>query len=195
MIIAGAGGHALEVLNELKQVNQPVSAFYDEINLHRNELFGIPVVHSFDQLPTESFVLGVGNPQLRRQLFEQFITKHAVASVISATAQVSDFGVKLGDGLNLMHHVYVGPNVILGDGTLVNAKSSIHHDSNIGSFCEICIGVSIAGLCTIGNEVFIGMGALILPGVRIGDKAIIGAGAVVTKDIPTGVTVKGVPAR
>jgi maltose O-acetyltransferase len=43
--------------------------------------------------------------------------------------------------------------------------------------------------------VFIGMGALILPGVRIGDNAIVGAGAVVTKDVPSGVTVKGVPAK
>ena len=195
MVIVGAGGHALEVLNELKQVNQPVSAFYDEINFHVNELFGIPVLHELDALPMEPFILGVGKPELRRQLFEQLIGKLSVASVISATAQVCDLGVKLGEGLNLMHHVYVGPNVILGDGTLVNAKSSIHHDSRIGSFCEICIGVCIAGRCTIGNEVFIGMGALILPGVTIGDKAIIGAGAVVTKDVPAGVTVKGVPAK
>lgn len=195
MVIIGAGGHALEVLNELKLVNQPVSAFYDEINFHVNELFGIPVLHELDALPMEPFILGVGKPQLRRQLFDQFIGKLSVASVISATAQVSDLGVQLGEGLNLMHHVYIGPNVVLGNGTLVNAKSSIHHDSRIGSFCEICIGVSIAGRCTIGNEVFIGMGALILPGVTIGDKAIIGAGAVVTKDVPAGVTVKGVPAK
>lgn len=195
MIIAGAGGHALEVFNELKQMNQPVYAFYDEINLHVHELFGAPVLHELDALPLEPFVLGVGKPQLRRQLFEQFIGKHIAVSLISATAQVSDFGVKLGEGLNLMHHVFIGPNVIIGDGTLVNAKASIHHDSNIGSFCEICIGVSIAGRCTIGNEVFIGMGALILPGVTIGDRAIIGAGAVVTKDVPSGATVKGVPAR
>jgi sugar O-acyltransferase (sialic acid O-acetyltransferase NeuD family) len=160
-----------------------------------NELFGFPVYHQLDELPLEAFVLGVGGPTLRRKLYEQFCVQRTPASVISSSAQVSEFGVQLGSGLNLMHHVYIGPNVILGDGTLVNAKSSIHHDSNIGSFCEICIGVSIAGRCKIGNEVFIGMGALILPGVTIGDQAIIGAGAVVTKDVPAGVTVKGVPAK
>jgi sugar O-acyltransferase (sialic acid O-acetyltransferase NeuD family) len=195
MIIIGAGGHALEVLNELKQAIQSISAFYDEINVHVNELFGIPVYHELNQLPMESFVLGVGGPTLRRKLYEQFCGHRPPVSVISSSAQVSDLGVKLGSGLNLMHQVYIGPNVILGDGSLVNAKSSIHHDSKIGSFCEICIGVSIAGRCTIGNEVFIGMGALILPGVTIGDQAIIGAGAVVTKDVPAGVTVKGVPAK
>jgi sugar O-acyltransferase (sialic acid O-acetyltransferase NeuD family) len=195
MIIIGAGGHALEVLNELKQANHSISAFYDEINVHVNELFGIPVYHELDELPLESFVLGVGGPTLRRKLYERFYGERYSESVISRTVQVSDFGVQLGEGLNLMHHVFIGPNVILGDGSLVNAKSSIHHDSKIGSFCEICIGVSIAGRCTIGNEVFIGMGAQILPGVTIGDQAIIGAGAVVTKDVPAGVTVKGVPAK
>ena len=39
------------------------------------------------------------------------------------------------------------------------------------------------------------MGAQILPGIRIGKGAIVGAGAVVTKDVPAGVTVKGVPAK
>ncbi|QYF96081.1 hypothetical protein KY495_15080 [Massilia sp. PAMC28688] len=47
----------------------------------------------------------------------------------------------------------------------------------------------------IGNNVWIGAGALILPGVTIGDHAIIGAGAVVTRDVADGVTVAGNPAR
>ena len=47
----------------------------------------------------------------------------------------------------------------------------------------------------IGANVWIGGGALILPGVTIGDDAIIGAGSVVTRDVPAGATVVGNPAR
>jgi maltose O-acetyltransferase len=47
----------------------------------------------------------------------------------------------------------------------------------------------------IGGNVWIGGGAIILPGVTIGDDAIIGAGSIVTRDVPAGATVAGNPAR
>ena len=48
---------------------------------------------------------------------------------------------------------------------------------------------------TVGADVWIGGGAILLPGVRVGDGAIIGAGAVVTRDVAAGATVAGNPAR
>ena len=47
----------------------------------------------------------------------------------------------------------------------------------------------------IGSDVWIGGGAIILPGVRIGSRAVIGAGSVVTRDIPEGVLAVGNPCR
>lgn len=47
----------------------------------------------------------------------------------------------------------------------------------------------------IGSDVWVGGGAIILPGVRIGDRAVIGAGSVVTRDIPDGVFAAGNPCR
>ena len=51
------------------------------------------------------------------------------------------------------------------------------------------------GGITVGNDVWIGNGAMILPGIRIGDGAIVGAGSVVTKDVPPYAIVGGSPAR
>lgn len=48
---------------------------------------------------------------------------------------------------------------------------------------------------TIGNEVFVGAGSIILPGVHIGNRVIIGAGSVVTKDIPDNSVAAGNPAK
>lgn len=55
--------------------------------------------------------------------------------------------------------------------------------------------IDVFGRIKVGNNVFIGLGSIILPGVTIGDNVIIGAGSVVTKDIPSNSVVAGVPAR
>jgi maltose O-acetyltransferase len=47
----------------------------------------------------------------------------------------------------------------------------------------------------IGDHVWIGAGAIILPGVRVADHAVIGAGSVVKQDVPAGAIVAGVPSR
>lgn len=47
----------------------------------------------------------------------------------------------------------------------------------------------------VGSNVYIGMGACVMPGVRIGDNCIIGAGAIVTRDIPDNSVAAGIPAR
>ena len=57
------------------------------------------------------------------------------------------------------------------------------------------LGYTKMGKVTIGDDVFVGAGSIILPGERIGDRVIIGAGSVVTKSIPDGSVAAGNPAR
>ena len=59
--------------------------------------------------------------------------------------------------------------------------------------------IDAQGVCTkpivIGNDVWIGANAVILPGVTIGNHSVVAAGAVVTKDVPANTMVGGVPAK
>jgi serine O-acetyltransferase len=75
----------------------------------------------------------------------------------------------------------------------------ISERAQVGRNCRIHAGVNIGEwrgkAPVIGDNVYIGPGAKIVGGVTVGDKAVIGANAVVSKDVPPGVTVGGVPAK
>ena len=199
MIIVGAGGHAAEVYNEWLKLGRRVEdfCFFDEVNLDVNELFNRPVYHQLAVISSpQDFVPGTGNPALRKKLYQAFIQAgHRPINLISCTADISDLEVNYGNGLNLMHQVFIGPRVFLGEGVLINARVLVHHDSIIGAFCELCPGVHISGGCTIKDGVFIGTGAVIQPGLSIGSNSVVAAGSVVTDHVPESVIVAGVPAQ
>jgi maltose O-acetyltransferase len=108
-----------------------------------------------------------------------------------------------------------GYNIHLGRGTFLNYNCVLLDVGRIeiGELCQIGPAVQIyaadhprdpalrrqglenAKPVRIGNNVWIGGGAIILPGITIGDDAVIGAGSIVTRDVLSGVTVAGNPAR
>ena len=71
----------------------------------------------------------------------------------------------------------------------------LHPDAKIGPNCMIFHQVTLSGVVIMGGHVDVGAGAKILGPLSIGDHARIGANAVVTKDVPAGVTVVGIPAK
>ncbi|PDT03975.1 maltose acetyltransferase [Rhizobium chutanense] len=85
--------------------------------------------------------------------------------------------------------VTIGDRTMFGPGVQIYCAEH-HRDAALRSQ-----GIEIARPVTIGPDVWIGGGAIVLGGVTIGERAIVGAGAVVTKDVPAGVTVVGNPAR
>lgn len=108
-----------------------------------------------------------------------------------------------------------GEHVTIGDATFVNYDCVLLDVApiRIGARCQIAPRVQLltaehpldpaprrdgwesARPIAIGDNVWLGGGAVVCPGVTIGDDSVIGAGAVVTRDVPAGVVAAGVPAR
>lgn len=106
-------------------------------------------------------------------------------------------GCSIGDGAHItaVNRIELGKNVLTGKYVLITDNSHGGADPSMLSVAPNRRPVVSKGPVIIGDNVWIGEKASILPGVRIGDGAIIGAGAVVTKDVPAGHMAVGVPAR
>lgn len=93
--------------------------------------------------------------------------------------------------INLIH---IGPRSNIQDGTVIHLADD--YPTIVGEL--VTVGhKAILHACTVGNEVLVGMGAIILDGAEIGARCIIGAGALVTggKKIPPGSLVVGSPGK
>ena len=105
--------------------------------------------------------------------------------------------------------------MIIGDYTRVVLHNTIIGPVTIGHHVNLAQGITVTALnhnfenpdsrideqgvstkpVTIGNDIWIGANAVILPGVTIGDHSVVAAGTVVTKDVPPHSLVAGVPAK
>ena len=106
-------------------------------------------------------------------------------------------------------------DVVIGDHTRIGLHNTIIGPVSIGNHVNLAQGITVTALnhnfkdpdkrideqgvstnpVTIGNDIWIGANAVILPGVTIGDHSVVAAGAVVTKDVPSHSLVAGVPAK
>ena len=113
----------------------------------------------------------------------------------------------IGDNVIIHPHCVIYDDVEIGDGCKIQAKVFIPNGITIGNNCFIGPGVIFTNdknppsnhagwsKIIIGDNVSIGAGSIILPGVIISKNAMIGAGSVVTKNIPTGEVWMGNPAK
>ncbi|WP_075352590.1 acetyltransferase [Algoriphagus marinus] len=194
MIIAGAGGHALELLDILISEGKTEGlCFFDEVN--PGDLFQgkYPILHKEEEiakafLEDPKFILGTGNPKVRYQFYQRFTSLGGLLHSVKGRGIVfSNFSTD--NEADIFNLCFIGANTQIGKGCLINTGAQIHHEVVIGEFSEINPGAVLLGKAQIGSFCSIGANATILPKVKIGNNVTVAAGAVVIEDVLDGVQV------
>lgn len=107
--------------------------------------------------------------------------------------------VTLGKGVSVWYNAVLRGDegaITVGENTNIQDCAVLHEETRVGAGCTVGHGAVVHG-CTVGDNVLVGMGAVILNGARIGDDCIVGAGALVTgkMDAPAGSMILGSPAK
>jgi UDP-perosamine 4-acetyltransferase len=203
IVIIGGGGHSKVIISILKRLNKYEIVGYTD-HYDNGDILGIPYLGKDDILATlikkdvHHAVLGIGqlrNYKLRLDVSEycQSLGYH-FPSIVAPTAIVNE-NVQLDNGVVVMDGVIINPGTKIGVFSIINTKSSIDHDCQIGKFVHIAPGVTISGSVTIKDFSLIGTGSSVIQNILIEEKCIIGGGSAVVRNCTASRTYIGVPAN
>jgi sugar O-acyltransferase (sialic acid O-acetyltransferase NeuD family) len=200
LVVVGAGGFGREVAWLATLLGREVVGFVDD-RTPTGPPLPAPLLGDLPSVATrtvsdsaEQYVLGIGQPAVKVSALERLPSGLPFTMpLIHPSAVIATSAIGVGTVVAPLSVVMV--DSVLGDHTLVNYGASVGHDVRVGRHGSIMPGARLSGFVTLGERVLVGANAVVLEGLTIGDDVSIGAGAVVTRDVPSGATVVGAPAR
>jgi len=203
-ILVGGGGFGREVLSWAQDAHTVGSLGKVDYFIDDNPLATLSSEYDCEYLgaikdlsirPDDKFLLGIASPNVKRKIYEnlsdhldKFLSLIHPSAVVARTA-------KIGRGVIVCPFALVSADTKIHDFVTINTMSSIGHDSVIGSFSTLSGHVDITGQVTVGDEVFFGTGAKVVPRIKIGANSKIGAGCTVMRSVPENSTYFTQPAK
>lgn len=208
LVILGAGGFARELAWLVRDFNAAAGPVrYDLAGFVVTDLSKLGERDSRDQVlgdldwlethPVDAVALGIGTPSARLAVAAQVTARFPrldLPALIHPSVRSDPTSTRFEPGVVVMASSIVSVNAKIERFAMINWLCSIGHEASIGAGSVVNPSSNISGGVRLGSGVLVGTGAQVLQYLTVGDGATIGAGAVVTKNVPPGVTVTGVPA-
>lgn len=204
--VFGASGFAREVADIALALGADEVVFLDrEPSAH--DLFGFRLLPESEAgaLHAEGFLfaLGLGDNALRARVHGSFeeLSFPALIHPAATFGNEQRQHVESRPGTVVTAGVRFTSNIEVGRGCVFNLNCTVGHDCLIEDYVNIAPGATISGNVHLREGAYVGTGANIIQGQALDEKlvvgsgAVVGAGAVVSKPVPAGVTVVGVPAK
>ena len=193
MIIYGASGHGLVVLDILKRNGISKWQFVDDSI--KTEWVGGAVISPKEILVNieQPAILAIGNNHVRKLITQTHSFDYIKAIHPSSILAIPHSSI--GVGTVIMAGVIINSEVNIGIHAILNTSCSIDHECIIEDYVHISPNATLCGKVIVREGAQVGAGAVVIQGIKIGKWAIVGAGAVVVKDVPDFATVVGNPAK
>tara|TARA_R110002020_G_scaffold367683_3_gene579570 strand:- start:31206 stop:31901 length:696 start_codon:yes stop_codon:yes gene_type:complete len=198
LFVVGGGGHAKVVIEIARAAGWDVVAAFDPGVT--GEVLGVPVRgndHDIAAFVRDTGVrvaaIAIGNNHLRRRLALKVrgfgcntpVLLHERAWV-SPTALIEQGGV-------VMAGAVINAAARIGEDAIVNTMAIVEHDCILGTAVHAASRSVMGGTCNVGDATLFGIGATARPGITIGQDVIIGAGCVVVTDVRDSIVLVGNP--
>lgn len=196
LYLYGASGHA-KVILEIAQMQGFVIGGLVDADPAKTSLmnFKVSTIMPNDDYDGNTFVVSIGNNQLRKKVAESAELSQAFFEILIHSAASISPSVEIGNGTVVMAGAVVNADTQIGKHCIINTNASVDHDCVLGDYVHISPGAALAGGVTVGEGTHIGIGASVIQGIKIGRWCTIGAGTVIIRDVPDGATVVGNPGR
>jgi sugar O-acyltransferase (sialic acid O-acetyltransferase NeuD family) len=203
LILIAASGLAREVLAALEsQSGYRVRGIVDdEPSLYGTALGGVAVLGPLDMISEyddDQLLICAGRGMTRaaieRRLRGLGISHDRFATVIDSSVQVPSC-CRVGAGSILLANVVLTASVEIGRHVVSMPNVTLTHDDQLDDFVTVCAGVALGGSVHVGREAYLGMNSAVRENLAVGQHATLGMGACLTRDLPSGETWVGVPAR
>lgn len=187
LALFGYGGHAREVA---AQINQEVTFFVDDE--YANEVS--KPISTFNP-EIYQMMVAVADSKEREKIVKKLPQNTSYFTFVHPTALIMSDNIQLGVGSFIGAYSILTTNITLGNHTILNRGNQIGHDTKIGDFFSAMPGAIVSGDVVIGTNVYMGNNSSIREKINVGSNVIIGSNATVVKNIITGGTYVGVPAK